>query len=405
MKNFFLKLIIVSFVISISIFAGYENPKLVEIPKKQIKYFLKKLGIIDTFFIKKNDKEKIDEKVESIKEDFFGNSFTLEIEKIKNLDRKTAGLFFDDQDNIIIFTQNGEKIYKNQISEINLPIDFTFENDGGVRSVINFNLNYYALLSRKSFGCKFASLINIKNQLEVIKTECLPDKKNVDFAGLGGGYSQIKDDLYLSIGTPTHYSEDIDNLAQNEKSLYGKILILKPSKENDSYLDFTIFSSGHRNPQGLTEIDGTLFSTEHGPQGGDELNVIKKNYNYGWPIVSLGTRYGGKSYEKDSTLYKQPIYSFMPAVAPSALNSCPDNLQKYYKEYNCLIGLTLKEMSIIIYLINSKNKVISIEKIFLDKRMRNFALNSRSKLYVNKDHFFFSSDKEGIYKAVFKDFR
>ena len=63
---------------------------------------------------------------------------------------------------------------KNDIREINLPIDFTLEKNGGVKSVIYFDSNYYALLSRKSLGCNYASLINLREQLEVITTKCIP---------------------------------------------------------------------------------------------------------------------------------------------------------------------------------------------------------------------------------------
>ena len=88
---------------------------------------------------------------------------------------------------------------------------------------------------------------------------------------------------------------------------------------------------------------------EHGPQGGDEFNKIIYGKNYGWPIVSLGTQYGdGGSYSQDHTSFnfEEPMYSFIPAVAPSSLNKCPKNITNYYKNNNCLMGLSLKAMSI-----------------------------------------------------------
>ena len=83
------------------------------------------------------------------------------------------------------------------------------------------------------------------------------------------------------------------------------------------------------------------------------------------------------------------------------------NLKIYYKEYDCLIGLSLKEMSIIIYLIDSKNnKLINYEKILLDKRLRNFGVSPDGKLFLDKKNYFYvTSDKDGIYKLKFKDFR
>ena len=71
------------------------------------------------------------------------------------------------------------------------------------------------------------------------------------------------------------------------KSIFGKILEIDLNTKED-----TIFSSGHRNPQGLEIFlqngNKILLSTEHGPQGGDEINNIKFNKNYGWPISSYG---------------------------------------------------------------------------------------------------------------------
>lgn len=405
MKNFFLFSSILIVITLSSIFAGYENPGLVETPKKKIKYILKKIGLIDSFYIE--EPAKAVQVIKKSEEDFFANSFTLEIQKVNSLNRKTAALYFDESNSLTIFTQDGEKIKKSKVEEINLPLNFTSENKGGVRSVIYFNKIFYALLSRKSKNCYYSSLINIETQEIIFDTKCIPDFKEVNFAGLGGAYEYLDDNLLLSIGTPTHQSDIIDELAQNNDYYYGKILIIK-KKDDQEKLNIELFSTGHRNPQGLTKINGILFSTEHGPQGGDELNKIEKGKNYGWPIISLGTRYGGESYKKKyDKKFTNPIFSFNPSIAPSMLSNCPENLQNYYKEFTCLIGLTLKEMSLVIYLIDKKNEsLFSYEKIPLDKRLRHFGIDKNANLHIENDgSFFFSADDDGIYKAKFKDFR
>jgi glucose/arabinose dehydrogenase len=64
------------------------------------------------------------------------------------------------------------------------------------------------------------------------------------------------------------------------------------AQQSDAYA--SIWSNGHRNPQGLVrDLEGNLWDTEHGPRGGDELNIINKGHNYGWPIVSYGIEYNG----------------------------------------------------------------------------------------------------------------
>ena len=78
-------------------------------------------------------------------------------------------------------------------------------------------------------------------------------------------------------------------LAQLDESFYGKIFIFNL----DNYQRILI-SKGHRNPQGLLVLRDKILSTEHGPKGGDEINLIKIGSNYGWPIVSHGEAYDYK---------------------------------------------------------------------------------------------------------------
>jgi len=402
------KIFLITFIILVSIFAGYENPKLIENPKSYINYFLKKIGIVESFIISKN-KENNEVQKEEKPLEFFANSFIVELKKIRSIKGKTASVIFEENSNYRIFTQSGSDLSKDQVVEMNLPIDFTLENEGGVKSVISINEKYYALISRNSFGCHHASLIKLDNQKIILDSKCIKDVENINFAGLGGGYVFKDNSLLLSVGTPTHFSDEIDLLAQEKDSIFGKILEFKERElQNTTQVVYKVYSSGHRNPQGMVLVGKNIYSTEHGPEGGDELNKIDRNSNYGWPIASLGTRYGGNSYKKNhlKNNFVEPIFSFLPAIAPSALTSCPLNLKKYYKDYTCLMGLTLREMSLIIYLIDeTKNKLISFEKIKIDKRLRHFGLNKDGTLHQNKENFYISSDKDGLYKIKFKEFR
>ena len=84
-----------------------------------------------------------------------------------------------------------------------------------------------------------------------------------------------------------------------------------------------IWSYGHRNPQGM-EINpttGEIWTHEHGPRGGDKINIIKKGANYGWPIITYGINYGGTEITKDRTKpgMEQPLYYWLPSIAPSGM--------------------------------------------------------------------------------------
>jgi len=85
----------------------------------------------------------------------------------------------------------------------------------------------------------------------------------------------------------------------------------------------SIWSYGHRSPQGLAlnPLTGDLFESEHGPQGGDEVNLILPGRNYGWPVIGYGVNYGGEplhaSREREGM--EQPVQHFTPSIAPSGL--------------------------------------------------------------------------------------
>ncbi len=84
-----------------------------------------------------------------------------------------------------------------------------------------------------------------------------------------------------------------------------------------------IWSYGHRNPQGATLApDGTLWMHEHGPQGGDEINLPKPGANYGWPVITYGENYGGGKIGEGLTALagmEQPLHYWVPSIAPSGM--------------------------------------------------------------------------------------
>ena len=84
-----------------------------------------------------------------------------------------------------------------------------------------------------------------------------------------------------------------------------------------------IWSHGHRNSQGATLApDGTLWMHEHGPQGGDEINLPKPGLNYGWPVITFGENYGGGKIGEgvsEKTGLEQPLHQWTPSIAPSGM--------------------------------------------------------------------------------------
>ena len=84
-----------------------------------------------------------------------------------------------------------------------------------------------------------------------------------------------------------------------------------------------IFTYGNRNPQGMAinPATGAIWANEHGPKGGDEINIIKKGANYGWPVVTYGVNYDGSQItaETERKGIEKPIYYWLPSIAPSGM--------------------------------------------------------------------------------------
>jgi glucose/arabinose dehydrogenase len=143
-----------------------------------------------------------------------------------------------------------------------------------------------------------------------------------------GGRLALRDGyLFVTVGDRHHQDR-----AQELWNHAGTIVRLRedgavppdnPFVGRDSALP-EIWSYGHRNPQGLAfhPVTGELWSHEHGPLGGDELNLVRKGANYGWPEISYGFEYSGGPIGKGIVALagmEQPVWVWTPAIAPSGM--------------------------------------------------------------------------------------
>jgi glucose/arabinose dehydrogenase len=125
-----------------------------------------------------------------------------------------------------------------------------------------------------------------------------------------------------------------------------------------------IYSYGHRNPQGMTlhPKTGAIWTHEHGPKGGDEINIIQAGKNYGWPVISYGVNYSGTSFTdlKEKEGMEQPLHYWVPSIAPSGMAFI--NSDKYGDwDGNLLVG-SLKFQYLDMCTIKD-NKVIKEERL------------------------------------------
>ena len=188
-------------------------------------------------------------------------------------------------------------------------------------SIIFADINYENLMFKKLFSSK----------------KCVHEIDNIDgeFSGhQSGGRIMGIDDNHILLTIGDYRSR---YLAQDKKSVNGKIVKINIMSSN-----YKIISMGHRNPQGLLfdRENNFILSSEHGPEGGDEVNLIEVEkinqdiiQNYGWPISSYGEHAGGKTKESNIKRYEkypfykshskygfiEPLTSFSPSIGISEI--------------------------------------------------------------------------------------
>ena len=161
------------------------------------------------------------------------------------------------------------------------------------------------------------------------------------------------------------------NDAQDNESKLGKILLINLENAENK-----IFAKGFRNPQGLFVKNNIILTSSHGPKGGDEINKILYDKNYGWPISSYGTEYSYKKsdnfkYKKNHSNngFEEPIFSFVPSVGLSQIIDVNDNFNMKWK--NNLLLTSLKGSSIFrLSMSEDYSRIISKERIIVNERIR-----------------------------------
>ncbi len=145
--------------------------------------------------------------------------------------------------------------------------------------------------------------------------------------------------LFISLGEGFKYMQE----AQDTQITHGKIIRINADGSipaDNPFADGTggkpsVYSYGHRNVQGLyyDKDSGTLYETEHGPKGGDELNIIKPGVNYGWPKITYGVNYDGTiiTEKTEAEGMEQPLTYWVPSIAPSGLTKLTSDVYPGWK--------------------------------------------------------------------------
>ena len=201
-----------------------------------------------------------------------------------------------------------------------------------------------------------------------------------------GGRIGLLDDhtLLLTLGdlgfsgetTPEQYSQD-------PAVSYGKIQMIPLDGSPAQAYDM-----GHRNLQGLyIDPHGAVWSTEHGPQGGDELNRIVKGANYGWPRVTYGTDYGSLAWPLNPHQgrhdgYEKPVYAWLPSIGTSNLIGIEKNL--FPSWHGDLVVGSLKAQSLWRVRLEDGHAVLT-ERIETPRRIRDLIEGEDGRIYIWSD--------------------
>ncbi|MGY3569509.1 PQQ-dependent sugar dehydrogenase [Vibrio paucivorans] len=207
--------------------------------------------------------------------------------------------------------------------------------------------------------------------------------------------------LYFTIGD----RGERDN-GQDRQTHSGTIVRLNPDGSTptdnpfikDSNALDEIWSFGHRNPQGIAYDAKTqrLWSIEHGPRGGDEINLIKKGANYGWPITSHGKEYWGpinvgEAKEKDGI--ESPVKVYVPSIAPGSLVIYQGD--KFPSLKGKLLSGALKLTHINVVTLDADGNAVDEQRLLEDlgERIRDIEV-------APDGNIFFSTDNGNVYRLT-----
>jgi glucose/arabinose dehydrogenase len=201
------------------------------------------------------------------------------------------------------------------------------------------------------------------------------------------------DNLFLSMGDHYRSRDEAQNLANH----IGKVIRIRPDGSVPPDNPFVgksgakpeIWTYGHRNSQGLARhpTTGQVWEHEHGPQGGDEVNILQAGKNYGWPVIGFGIDYSGakihQSTQKEGM--EQPVWHWVPSIAPSGMAFYTGDLFPAWRG-NLFVGALAAQLLVRLEL--DGQKIVKEERLFrgLNERIRDVRQGPDGALWLATDN-------------------
>lgn len=252
----------------------------------------------------------------------------------------------------------------------------------------------YACGTRSANHACISSAVLGENKLENVKEVFRSQMAKSGSAHYGGRMAWLPDNtLILTLGDGYSYREEAQNLSNH----LGKIVRINADGSVPKDNPFVgkqgakpeIYSYGHRNVQGLAydEANKRLIAHEHGPRGGDEVNVITPGVNYGWPKATYGIDYSGAQISpyKEYEGTQQPAIYWVPSIAPSGMTVYNGDMFPQWKG-NLLVGaLKAQQVSRVVL---KGNKATEEEVLFKEvgERFRDIRTGPDGAIYLLTDN-------------------
>lgn len=210
--------------------------------------------------------------------------------------------------------------------------------------------------------------------------------------------------LFVTTSTPAGFGIPIDDLPQDRASFHGKVLRINKDgsiPRNNPYVNVAgpdivrnsvrpdIWASGLKDPEGaaLHPATGALWVVEHGPMGGDEINIARRGANLGYPVITYGVQYSGEKVGDGITArngMQQPVYFWVPSIGPSGMTFYTGNLFPQWKGDLFVGAMPGKHL---VRLVLDRERVRYEEKLLtdLDQRIRDVRQGPDGALYILTD--------------------
>lgn len=310
------------------------------------------------------------------------------------------GLAFLPDGQLLVTERNGKmRLIKD--GKLSAPIqglpEIAVGGQGGLLDVLldkNFSQNRQIYFSYSEPGQGGSSTAVAKatltgNALENVKVVFSQQPKVESRHHFGGRLVQQADGhLFIGLGDRGNQRDGSQQLTGH----IGKVIRIdtngEAAKDNpfvkQADAQASIWSYGHRNIQGATlDAQGRLWTHEHGPQGGDEINIAQPGLNYGWPVITYGEEYGGGVIGKTAAEgMEQPLHLWTPSIAPSGMSFYQGTTFPKWQQ-NLLIG-SLK-FGQLVRLEVKDDKVMHEERIQIGKRIRDVRTAPDGTVYLLTD--------------------